>query len=526
MIKNRWSMAIGFLLAMACIMSFNYGCGGKDSGGNNSGSSVLTQVTSPNPSNGAINVITSTQLSWASVNNATSYDVYFGTGSNPPYKTNTISRSYNPGTLSYGITYYWRIDSRNSIGTTTGNVWSFTTQTLPPTCTTNSATNVITDTATLNGTVNPNGANVTSCYFDYGTSESYGISVTVVSLPGSGTIPVSVTANVSSLSISTTYNFRVVATNAKGTTNGNNRTFTTVSTTAVDDYVWVTNSGSGSGNTVTRIQKVDLSTTTITVGNYPLGVAVDDTYVWVANYNSNTVTRIQKSNPTITDTITVGTRPSGVTVDETYCWVANSGAGSGNTVTRITKSILSTTTITVGTGPRGVAVDATYCWVTNYDSNNITCILKSDLSTTTIAVGTNPWGVAVDETYCWVANAVSNNVFRILKSDTAVSTTVAAATSPTGVAVDETYCWVSISSSNKVYRILKVDLNTTMITVGSFPYGVAVDGTYCWVANAYSNNVTRILKADLSTTTIAVGTDPYSVGDMTGYAYDNYSLVP
>ncbi|MHC4302222.1 MAG: hypothetical protein ACYS7Y_33600, partial [Planctomycetota bacterium] len=39
--------------------------------------------------------------------------------------------SYNPGTLSYSTTYYWRIDATNSSGTTTGDVWSFTTQALP-----------------------------------------------------------------------------------------------------------------------------------------------------------------------------------------------------------------------------------------------------------------------------------------------------------------------------------------------------------------------------------------------------------
>ncbi|MFH1230430.1 MAG: hypothetical protein V1709_02920 [Planctomycetota bacterium] len=46
------------------------------------------------------------------------------------------------------------------------------------------------------------------------------------------------------------------------------------------------------------------------------------------------------------------------------------------------------------------------------------------------------------------------------------------------------------------------------------------------IAECLSNNVTRILKADSSKTTIAVGSYPWSLGDMTGYAYDNYSRVP
>ncbi|MFH0888353.1 MAG: hypothetical protein V1871_04015 [Planctomycetota bacterium] len=413
-----------------------------------------------------------------------------------------------------------------------------------PSVTTNPATDITNVSATLNGTVNPNGADVTFCYFDYGTTLSYGSQQNVGSLLGSGTSPISVTANVSSLSASTLYNFRVVATNTGGTTNGLNKTFNTAAT-AVDAYVWVVNYGfTYDSNNVTRILKSNPAiSTTITVGTDPYGVAVDETYCWVANFSSNNVARIQKSNPAISTTITVGTGPYGVAVDETYCWVAN---WRSNNVTRIQKSNLSTTTIAVGTHPLGVAVDGTYCWVVNSNSKNVTRIRKSDSTWTTIAVGTSPYGVAVDETYCWVANLNSNNVTRITKS-TLATTNIALETSPTGVAVDGTYCWVTNFSSNNVTRIQKSDITQkTTITVGTNPQGVAVDGTYCWVVNSNSKNVTRIRKSDSTWTTIAVvgtgfptfvrtdsdcvrgveGIRPYSLGDMTGYAYDNYANVP
>ncbi|MFH1231555.1 MAG: hypothetical protein V1709_08690 [Planctomycetota bacterium] len=286
--------------------------------------------------------------------------------------------------------------------------------------------------------------------------------------------------------------------------------------TAVDDYVWVANTNSAN---VTRIQKSNSATTTIGVGTFPYSVAVDGIYCWVANYASDSVTRILKSNLS-KSTIGVGDAPRGVAVDDAYCWVVNQATDN---VTRIQKATSATTTITVGDAPFGVAVDATYCWVANYNSNNVTRILKSDLSTTTIAVGTFPAGVAVDATYCWVANYNSATVTRIVKS-TLATTTIAVGTTPEGVAVDETYCWVANYGSNNVTRILKSDLSTTTIAVGTTPEGVAVDGTYCWVANyVFSGNVTRILKSDLTTTTIAVGTQPISLGDMTGYAYDNYA---
>ncbi|MFC1524889.1 hypothetical protein ACFL5I_00710 [Planctomycetota bacterium] len=84
-------------------------------------------VTLPNPVDGAILVSLTPQLSWAAAARATSYDVYFGTSDPLPYQTNITETSYNPGTLEPNTRYYWRIDSKNDVGPTTGDVWSFQT---------------------------------------------------------------------------------------------------------------------------------------------------------------------------------------------------------------------------------------------------------------------------------------------------------------------------------------------------------------------------------------------------------------
>ncbi len=92
-----------------------------------------SKATNPSPSNGASGVSVTVDPSWSNGGGATSYLVYFGTDSTPDsgeYKGEQTSTSYNPGTLSYSTTYYWRIDAKNSSGTTTGDVWSFTTE--PP----------------------------------------------------------------------------------------------------------------------------------------------------------------------------------------------------------------------------------------------------------------------------------------------------------------------------------------------------------------------------------------------------------
>jgi hypothetical protein len=70
--------------------------------------------------------------------------------------------------------------------------------------------------ARLCGTVNPNGAEVSECKFEWGTTTSYGLTVPCSSLPGSGTMPVEVHAEVTGLTPNTTYHFRISATNADG----------------------------------------------------------------------------------------------------------------------------------------------------------------------------------------------------------------------------------------------------------------------------------------------------------------------
>ena len=84
--------------------------------------------SSPSPSSGATGVSTSPTLSWAATSNTDSYDVYFGTTSNPPYVGNTTGTSYPRSGLSYNTPYYWKIVPKNNCGnSTSGAVWSFTT---------------------------------------------------------------------------------------------------------------------------------------------------------------------------------------------------------------------------------------------------------------------------------------------------------------------------------------------------------------------------------------------------------------
>ena len=95
-----------------------------------------------------------------------------------------------------------------------------------PTVVTDDATGITSSGATLNGTVNANDGS-TTVTFEYGTTTSYGTSVTATQSPVTGNTNTPVSQAITNLSPNTTYHFRVAGTNASGTTNGSDRTFTT-----------------------------------------------------------------------------------------------------------------------------------------------------------------------------------------------------------------------------------------------------------------------------------------------------------
>ncbi len=96
-----------------------------------------------------------------------------------------------------------------------------------PTATTKAASAVSHSKATLNASVHPEGL-ATSYQFEYGTTTAYGSKAPASpKAVGSGSVAVAVSESISGLVPNTTYHYRITATNAEGTSYGQDQTFTT-----------------------------------------------------------------------------------------------------------------------------------------------------------------------------------------------------------------------------------------------------------------------------------------------------------
>ena len=87
------------------------------------------KVSAVSPTNGAVNQQLDVYLSWIKPSMARRYDVYFGSTAETltMVSEDQTARVYVPTGLALDSTYYFRIDAVNEFGTTTGDVYSFST---------------------------------------------------------------------------------------------------------------------------------------------------------------------------------------------------------------------------------------------------------------------------------------------------------------------------------------------------------------------------------------------------------------
>jgi hypothetical protein len=153
---------------------------------------------------------------------STSYESSVPCSAAPGSGERKVAVSASVAGLSKRTTYHFRISAKNGTGTGHGLDETFLTLPYAPAAFTTSATSITKTSATLNAIVNPQGANVTVCKFEYGNrrkgKHALEKSAPCSPMPGEGDSPVTVSASVARLTGHTF--FRISATNEVGTSLG------------------------------------------------------------------------------------------------------------------------------------------------------------------------------------------------------------------------------------------------------------------------------------------------------------------
>ena len=210
----------------------------------------------------------------------------------------------------------------NAIAHPDGNVYAWL---VYPGVSTDPATNVTANSATMNGTYYMNGTTISSAYFEWGTSTSYGNTKTLTTPTNttSGVIE-SVSDNLTGLTSNTTYHYRLVITVGSITLPGNDMTFTTK---PVVDTLTAAPIGASTANI----------SGTIVSGNASISDVII-TYATDAGFTANVVTLDGSSGVAFTNT-TYTANITGLTSGQTY-YVKVEAVGLGGTSDAKTGSFL------------------------------------------------------------------------------------------------------------------------------------------------------------------------------------------
>lgn len=134
-----------------------------------------------------------------------------------------------------------------------------------PVVTTGTATAITSTSATVSGTVNPNGL-PTTARFEYGLTTNYGNTASVTLSPSNGVMAQAVSANLIGLEPETTYHYRLTGFNSGGVGSGGDASFLTPAETVIE--AWVRQDTDLGYNNLGSALAVDSSNNIIVLGDY------------------------------------------------------------------------------------------------------------------------------------------------------------------------------------------------------------------------------------------------------------------
>src|SRR5215510_16317917 len=169
--------------------------------------------------------------------------------------------------------------------------------------------------------------------------------------------------------------------------------------------LWTTNKFSVS--MVTPGATIPWTVSTVSTGfSSPYGILSDGIDIWVTDYTTFRLLRLDVTNGAILQTVTVGTGASFPVFDGSNIWVPNLSSNSVTVVRASSGAVLQTLTGNNLNGPRVAAFDGQRVLVTNSGNNSVSLWKAADLSIAgafPTGGSTGPYGACSDGVGFWIS---------------------------------------------------------------------------------------------------------------------------
>jgi phosphodiesterase/alkaline phosphatase D-like protein len=464
---------------------------------------VASEISSGSATlNGTVNANDSQTIVTFEYGLDTNYGDTFEADQSPVSGSTNTAVSATINELEPNTTYHFRVVAQNANGTTNGADMTFTTLPSPPTAFTNTVSTVSATAATLNGTVNANGAS-TTVTFQFGSDTNYGTTVTADQSPVTGNTDTPVSKTISGLTSGISYHYRVAATNASGSTYGMDMIFTV----GVSPPTATTNAASEVGSTTATLNGTINANNNITTATFEYGP--DTNYGRTVTATPGTITG--SSNTSVTASI------SNLLANTTYHYRAvgiNTGGtanGADMTFTTGTGPLVTTNAATV-VGSSGATLNG----MVNAHGENTTVTFEYGLTTaygTTVTADQSPVtgasNTAVSKTLSFLSPSTTYH-YRVVGQNASgttygtnkiFSTSAADPDAPTAI----TNAATAVGATGATLSGTVTSMNHS--TIVTFEYGLntayedTVPADQSPVSSELSTTVTKVLAGLISDTT-------------------------
>ena len=251
-------------------------------------------------------------------------------------------------------------------------------------------------------------------------------------------------------------------------------------------------------NSIVALDASDSVAATVPVGARPVAMTSLAGALWVANFDDQTVTRVDVSSGRVVRTIPVGDTPIGIAATSEGVWVAD-GVGGLSRIDPSYNRLTSTRVLAASDpgspetlAPRPVLAAFGSVWVVDPDGLVARVDPRTGRRIASVDVGNLPSAIASGAGSVWVTNGADGTVTRI-DAATLLTTTIPVGHGPAAVAVNDAGAWVADAGDDTLVRI---DPETNAVAgstqIGDGPAAILSTPTALWVANARDGTVMRL----------------------------------